>query len=327
MKILVVEDEKNIRETISDILESQGYQVIEASNGLVGSIKAVNERPHLILCDINMPEMNGFEMLCALKSVLSKKVLPPFIFLTALVNREDTRRGMTLGADDYITKPFKTKELLDAIQVNLKKREEIENKIVSKERSNISSELHDSVQQLMIASLMGFQGLHNKITSLDPNGQSIFKSSLDLLRQATNDLRVFSHEVGQTEMVHDIGAKLQLMSENLGQSVDLKFNISCSLIEPLNSLTQTHLYRLIQEAVNNTLKHAEATTMAINLESNSKGVRLLIVDDGKGFNTSLSSEGTGLQNMEKRAAEIHGNVEITSDLGKGTTVLVLIASS
>lgn len=116
--ILVIEDEEFVRETISDMLEIEGYIPILAKNGEAGLECLTQIKPDLILCDINMPVMDGYEVLERLKSTESLSNIP-FIFLTAKASNDDMRRGMELGADDYIFKPFKARDLLNAISIRL----------------------------------------------------------------------------------------------------------------------------------------------------------------------------------------------------------------
>ncbi len=123
--ILIVEDDSGIRDSLKDILEFSGYSVITASNGKEGFNEIINAKPNLVICDVNMPELNGYELLGALSQRLSSELLPPFIFLTAKVDIEDIRQGMNLGADDYVTKPFKHNELLGIIKMRLEKREKL----------------------------------------------------------------------------------------------------------------------------------------------------------------------------------------------------------
>ncbi|MEQ8549468.1 MAG: response regulator [Cyclobacteriaceae bacterium] len=323
-KILVVEDEANIRETLADILEVQGYHVVQAPNGLIGSIKAVKEAPDLIICDINMPEMDGFEMLESLMICMEEDLIPPFIFLTARVNQEDIRRGMNLGADDYITKPFSNKDLIEAVRVKLEKRADFQQKILSKERSKISGELHDNIQQLLVASLMGFESLNSNISALPQKDLSLFKSSIGLLRQAAQDLRSFSHAIDQSEQSVDFEKKLKLFSETIQEVSGLKMLTTCTIGTPIKPAIQTQLLRIIQEATNNVLKHAKATQTTIELLSNESEIRLLITDDGLGFDTRAITDGTGLTHLKKRTVEMDGDLKIHSALGKGTTIELLL---
>lgn len=122
-RILVIEDQPQMRRNLLVILQHEGYLAEGAVNGRVGVEMAVANPPDLILCDIMMPELNGYEVLDALRSDDVTSGIP-FIFLTAKGEREDQRTGMDCGADDYLTKPMMREELLGAISARLKKQEQ-----------------------------------------------------------------------------------------------------------------------------------------------------------------------------------------------------------
>jgi len=124
IKVLVIEDEESVRKTISDLLEIKGHSVYSASGGKEGVKLAMELIPDLILCDIMMPDYDGYKVL---KKILaeSKTALIPFIFLTAKAEMSDLRLGMELGADDYVVKPFKAKELYKAIETRLTKHKSV----------------------------------------------------------------------------------------------------------------------------------------------------------------------------------------------------------
>ncbi|MEG3897496.1 MULTISPECIES: EAL domain-containing response regulator [unclassified Microcoleus] len=124
LKILVIEDDELIRETLLQLLESHSYRVIVAENGRFGVQMALSEIPDLILCDVQMPELDGYDVLRTLRQN-SLAATIPFIFLTAQSDKTDFRRGMELGADDYLTKPFTKAELLGAIASRVSKRQTI----------------------------------------------------------------------------------------------------------------------------------------------------------------------------------------------------------
>ncbi len=121
-KILVIEDEPEVRENIKTLLEEEGYKVFNVSDGNDGISLAKEIAPDLIICDVIMKDMNGYEVLRNLSADPATAVIP-FIFLTAKTEKEDLRMGMELGADDYIFKPFQTDTLLRAIQIRLNKFE------------------------------------------------------------------------------------------------------------------------------------------------------------------------------------------------------------
>ena len=113
-KILIIEDNSDIRENAVELLTLSGYEVIEAGDGREGAKLALQELPDLILCDIMMPVIDGYGVLHILSKHRETYNIP-FIFLTAKAEKSDMRKGMTLGADDYITKPFDETDLLTAI--------------------------------------------------------------------------------------------------------------------------------------------------------------------------------------------------------------------
>ncbi len=123
-KVLIIEDNQDVRENLAEILSLGGYHAVTAENGKMGVEKALQEPPDLILCDVMMPELDGFGVL----HILSKQAKTsdvPFIFLTAKAEKDDFRKGMSLGADDYITKPFDDVQLLQTIETRLTKSERL----------------------------------------------------------------------------------------------------------------------------------------------------------------------------------------------------------
>ena len=123
-KVLVIEDNHDIRENIAEILQLAGYVVFEADNGKTGIDLALKNIPDIILCDIMMPELDGYGVLFMLNKHPEMAAVP-FIFLTAKAERLDLRKGMEMGADDYLTKPFDDMELLNAIETRLKKQDSV----------------------------------------------------------------------------------------------------------------------------------------------------------------------------------------------------------
>ena len=121
-RILVIEDEPEMRRNITVLLRYHEYETIEAENGRKGVELARSEKPDLILCDVMMPELDGYGVLQALQ-LDARLALIPFIFLTARGDKDDLRSGMNLGADDYLTKPVGNQELVSAIEARLRRSE------------------------------------------------------------------------------------------------------------------------------------------------------------------------------------------------------------
>ncbi|MFA7419482.1 MAG: response regulator [Melioribacteraceae bacterium] len=135
IKILVIEDDQDVRENIHTLLVEEGYEVYSSASGEAGVALANEHLPNIIVCDILMSGMDGYAVLKQLsKSKKTKSI--PFIYLTAKVEREDIRKGMQLGADDYLFKPFKSDELLNAIEARLKKRATLKAESIQDSSSN-----------------------------------------------------------------------------------------------------------------------------------------------------------------------------------------------
>ena len=121
-RILVIEDEPEMRRNITALLRYHAFETIEAENGRQGVEFARRERPDLILCDVMMPELDGYGVLQALQQDASLAAIP-FVFLTAKGDKDDLRSGMNLGADDYLTKPVANTDLVSAVEARLRRSE------------------------------------------------------------------------------------------------------------------------------------------------------------------------------------------------------------
>ncbi|EPR72342.1 transcriptional regulator, Crp/Fnr family [Winogradskyella psychrotolerans RS-3] len=147
-KILLIEDNQDVRENTAEILELANYEVVKAEDGKKGVELAKLSKPDIIICDIMMPELNGYDVLLHL-SKDKTTASTPFIFLTAKTEKIDVRKGMNLGADDYLTKPFEESELLDAIASRLHKHSFLK-KEFSKDIEGINQFFNDvSIQRGM----------------------------------------------------------------------------------------------------------------------------------------------------------------------------------
>lgn len=163
-KILAIEDEKPVLTNIIEILESGGFNAIGAENGAVGVQLATKEIPDLIICDVMMPVLDGYGVLKQLRSQPLTEIIP-FVFLTAKADKGDLRQGMNLGADDYLSKPFRRKELLEAVNTRLEKQAAVMQKYLS---------------QVQMA-----QGLQAKMQDL----QQLSETKEGLLMKLVGDLR------------------------------------------------------------------------------------------------------------------------------------------
>jgi diguanylate cyclase (GGDEF)-like protein len=207
-KILVVEDMESLREETIEALSYEGFDVIGAENGVVGLKLALEQLPNLIVCDVMMPELDGYEMLAALRQEPSTATIP-FIFLTAKADKADMRQGMESGADDYLTKPFTIEELLSAIAARLKKQATIQERF---EREIKQTE-----------SRMAYLAKHDELTNL-PNRLLFHDLLLQAVAQAAQQrqnlvlgfLDIDQFHIINNTLGHDIGdLLLQALAQRL----------------------------------------------------------------------------------------------------------------
>jgi signal transduction histidine kinase len=194
-KILIVEDTLAIREEIFDILIMENYTVFQAKNGKNGFEIALKEEPDLIISDILMPELNGFEMFKKLQTDKKTRNIP-LIFLSAKGEKKDIRKGMNLGAEDYLTKPINVNDLLNAVENKIKKKISIDQKIIDKTAT--------------LSTILEVQ--RNELDNYAHLISHELKSSL----RNVSDLLAWSHEeLKETNSLEDSRSKQQLMEEKI----------------------------------------------------------------------------------------------------------------
>jgi len=152
-KILLIEDDNVVRENTAELLRLADYDVVTAENGRIGLEQIKKQHPDLIVCDIMMPELNGFAVLQILSKNKDTKHIP-FIFLSAKTEHKDIRKGMNLGADDYITKPFDESELFSAIESRFAKIEII--------KENLTNSIPENKSPVKTSSIKNLQQLKDK---------------------------------------------------------------------------------------------------------------------------------------------------------------------
>jgi DNA-binding response OmpR family regulator len=150
-KILIIEDNQSVRENLEEILTLAQYQALTAANGKAGVEIAMHELPDMIICDVMMPELDGYGVFNILSRTPSTADIP-FIFLTAKSDKEDFRRGMTMGADDYIPKPFDNAQLLETIETRLKKNERLRRNI-SPKTGSVNTFINEAIAMQAVGSL------------------------------------------------------------------------------------------------------------------------------------------------------------------------------
>lgn len=175
-KVLLIEDDTAVRENTAELIELSGYEVITAPNGKIGVSTAKGTLPDLIICDIMMPEMDGYGVIKALSDDATTKHIP-FIFLSAKTEHKDIRKGMDLGADDYLTKPFEEHDLISAIESRLAKAA-----ILKDERDRLAG----------TEDISALRSLHDLKNYVDDNGKELlFKKGEPIFEQGNNSNYIY----------------------------------------------------------------------------------------------------------------------------------------
>lgn len=267
-KILIIEDDQTLRQQMAQVLRFEGYDTREAANGMLGVTSAISSAPDLVVCDIMMPELDGFGVLQALRDN-PRTAMTPFIFLTALAASQDRRHGMEEGADDYITKPYSPESLVGSVRRRLEKR----NRQLEETRlrtEEVSLAVAASVPQEILESLDRMTTVTNllalKYAGDDPQvaamQQSVAQESMRLRRMIWR-LHLFAQlpqlyahrfEIVKTGSLTAAGAML----EHVAQEVCRTWKRGGDLVltsEPAQlPLREEYLALLVEELVDNACK-------------------------------------------------------------------------
>jgi CheY-like chemotaxis protein len=193
MKILIIEDESAIRDTLREILELNRYTVIAAADGPAG-VKLAEQSPDLIFCDIGLPGLDGFQVLTAVRALPTGRDVP-FVFLTARAERRDQRQGMALGADDYITKPFTERDIIDAVQARVRRQQPLRERLaqlLDERRSELGAEWSHELMTPLNGVLGGLELIEGEADTIDP---SELKELLGLIRAGAERQHALSRKL------------------------------------------------------------------------------------------------------------------------------------
>lgn len=327
VKILLIEDEQYIRENVQELLEAKGYNVRSATNGKQGVLEAIDFRPNLILCDIMMPKMDGFKVLEQVRKTASINNVP-FIFLTAKVDKQDIRHGMEMGADDYITKPFTTKELDAAIEARLKRYEklntqythvkhELDTTVFSTYYHEFNTPLHGIVGGLNLLINAGKSFTEKQVQDLQV---SILKSAIRLNHSLSN--LMLYEEIKRAEVHPELISMFTsgqsgnlwpqkirdelftIAKEIYGRADDLQ--IEFENITDLG-ISFEYLLRIMIELTDNALKFSKAgAKVLVNGRKDAENYAFEIIDNGTGFIMKSMDEIGAFKQFNRKRFEQQG---------------------
>lgn len=324
-KILVIEDDINVRENILELLYHEEFNIIEAGNGRLGVQLAREQVPDLIICDVMMPELDGYEVLKALRQYPTTAMIP-LIFLTAKSDKTDFRQGMELGADDYIVKPFTRAELLAAIYCRLEKQVTIR-EATQKRLDNLRSSITLSLPHEMRTPLNGILGfsqiLMEESDILDSQAvremaECIYQSGERLFRLIQNfllyaELEIIASDAQQIRLLQSQATQFPTLAltdlisekaEKVGRIADLQVDLHQCHIK----ISAKNISKIIEELIDNSLKFSPSGTLIqITSESVKNKFILSFIDHGRGMTENQIAELGAYRQFERKLYEQQGS--------------------
>ena len=356
-KILVIEDEQNLREDIIEILKYEDFDVVGSPSGSQGVKFARTYLPDLIICDIMMADMDGYNVLIEVRSDPAT-VNIPFIFLTARTSREDMRRGMELGADDYLTKPFSQPELIATISTRLEKHENLTRayeRRLNDLRENVIHALPHEMRTSLTGILSYAHMLKDEAEALQPRQVYQMSEGIEKAAQRLHRLTENYLLYAQIEFIFADPARMASMRENQTDSPQLFVRQSAIqksleyerqddlMVEGINistGISPESLDKIVSEITDNAFKFSqEGTPVEVTTRCTGDKYVLSITNYGPGMSAAqIASVGAYMQfdrriyeqngvglglTISRRLAELHGGtLEITSIPNDKTTVII-----
>lgn len=341
-RALIIEDDELIRSNVQDILRLEDYTVESATDGLLGLRAAQQTLPELIICDIMMPGLDGYGVLQELRRDPLTATIP-FIFLTALSSRDDLRRGMELGANDYVTKPFTSRELLTAIEARLALQNAVMRQFQAKLdalRDNLTLMMPHELRIPLVGILAGAELLRDDWEQMD---RADINNLLNILTASGRRMaHLVENRLLYAELTSLCGAErastqamlrqartpnaravIEAAARNVAARANRAADLSVTVpdVYDLPMLDQ-HLDKIIAELVDNACKFSPAGT-PISIVGQSRpptSLSVSITDQGRGLTPAQIADIGAYQQFERRTYEQQG-------AGLGLTLVRLLAEA
>lgn len=346
--ILIIDDTPDNLRLLSKILSEQGYKVRSVINGSSALMGAQAQPPDLILLDVNMPGMNGYEV-CRLLKDHAQTIDIPVIFISASHEVIDKVKAFSVGGVDYICKPFQVEEVLVRIETQLSIRrlqaklqralaqerslnQQIEAMAAIEERNRIAREIHDSLGHSLTALTVQLQAAVSVIQTDPVQAQIFLSQAYQLSKTATQEVRQSVRAIrGDQPAQPSLEATILDLAEGFRQVTGIAPIVQIDLKKSTSLSESRTIHRIVQEALTNISKHTQATQVQIDLvtihQVNGDYLCLTIKDNGKGFDRHQHIAGFGLQGMQERVTALAGEFHLTTAPGTGCQIEVRFPSS
>jgi len=360
-RVLVIDDEPAIREVIAITLKKFGYQVSGAVNGAEGLELARKLLPDLILCDVRMEVVDGYEVLSAIRNNPSTASIP-FILVTAQAGATGMRQGMDLGADDYLLKPFSQNELISAVQTRLQKHQTMLQHAESKLellRQHLSTALPHELRTPLNGILGYADILRKQSVDLDPGevsqmAERIYRNGKRLDRLIENFLiyaqieivKMDYQKIEQLRKSSTMGVDkiIDIMARHRAYEAERTTDLSLNLTPGNVAISADYFSKVFEELFDNAIRYSKkGSSVQVLTELDNDEFVLKITDQGRGLSSEqllsigaymqferkvYEQQGSGLGlTVARRLVEIHGGAfSLESEYGKGTTVTVTLPS-
>ena len=357
--ILIIEDEAQIRENIREILLLSDFDAIVAEDGLQGLQLAKEKRPDLIICDLMMPQLDGYGVLTKLRQDFDTETIP-LIFLTAKSEWSDLRQGMELGADDYLTKPFKPEELLQAITTRLDKKA-VEEEHTQQKLNDLSSCISHSLPHEINTPLNHIIGMSNLLMEdyhllsekeslqmlgiIHDAGLKLHRLTINFLMYANLELLASDSEKVNSLRNNGIKTFVKSIVENaalnFAQKYDREGDLQIDISDAVVKMSSSKFNKVIEEILDNAFKFSSHhTPVKIIGHSNTDTFHLYIIDYGRGMTKEqianvrayvqferkmYEQEGSGLGlSIAKRLVELHGGEFNIESIPEKQTIIRIV---
>lgn len=354
-EVLIVEDTPASLQLLANLLTQAGYTARRAQDGRMALLSARAHPPELILLDVRMPDIDGYEVCRRLKADARTRDIP-VIFLSALRETDDKVRAFQLGAVDYIAKPYQSDEVLARVHTHMelhrlqaRLEEQVQQRtaqyrqaeqelrasrqrlqelaafletVREEERARIARELHDELGQSLTALRIDLNWLKGRCSGDNPAALERLAGAIEIVENTVDAVRRISGDL-RPRMLDDLGlaAAVEYHVEQFAARTGIPCKLQMNRDEfEVDGRTATAVFRAVQEALTNIARHARASAVEVRLEERGDDLAVEVEDNGCGIAGPAQPQSFGLLGMQERIGMLGGSLEIDSAPDRGTTI-------